>query len=93
MSSKKSTYARLFTPSGERLHNDPSVQPWNAYPRPQLRRDSFLCLNGWWDFAVTQSLEKKTTEELFDDFYKLLRDESMDEARRTVIQDIIKDLE
>ncbi len=50
---KMDTYARLFTPSGERLHNDPEVQPWDAYPRPQLRRDSFLCLNGWWDFAVS----------------------------------------
>lgn len=26
--------------------------PHNYYPRPQLRRDSFLCLNGEWDFAI-----------------------------------------
>ena len=26
--------------------------PWNEYPRPQLRRDSFFCLNGLWRFAV-----------------------------------------
>ena len=26
--------------------------PWNEYPRPQLRRDSFFCLNGPWRFAV-----------------------------------------
>ncbi len=25
--------------------------PWNEYPRPQLRRNSFLCLNGQWDFS------------------------------------------
>ena len=25
----------------------------NAYPRPQMRRDSFINLNGTWDFAVT----------------------------------------
>ena len=25
--------------------------PWARYPRPQLRRDSYLCLNGWWDFG------------------------------------------
>ena len=56
-------YARLFTPSGERLHNAPEQQPWNAYPRPQLRRDSFLCLNGWWDFAVTQ---EPTPPEAYD---------------------------
>ena len=23
--------------------------PWNEYPRPQLERDSFLCLNGKWE--------------------------------------------
>ena len=26
--------------------------PWNEYPRPQLRRDSFFCLNGRWRFAI-----------------------------------------
>ena len=26
--------------------------PWNEYPRPQFRRDSFFCLNGPWRFAV-----------------------------------------
>ena len=26
--------------------------PWNEYPRPQFRRDSFLCLNGPWRFAI-----------------------------------------
>ncbi|MBQ4332571.1 MAG: glycoside hydrolase family 2 [Clostridia bacterium] len=47
----------LYTPSGERLAADPDRIPWDAYPRPQLRRDSYLCLNGWWDFAVTQQPE------------------------------------
>ena len=27
--------------------------PWCIYPRPQLKRDSFICLNGQWDFAFT----------------------------------------
>ena len=26
--------------------------PFSDYPRPQLRRDSYLCLNGLWDFSV-----------------------------------------
>jgi len=39
----------LYTPEGESL----SGQPWTAYPRPRLRRESWLCLNGEWDFAVT----------------------------------------
>lgn len=29
--------------------------PWNVYPRPKLKRDSFLCLNGKWDFCETKS--------------------------------------
>ena len=41
----------LYTPSGERLAADHDRIPWDVYPRPQLRRESFLCLNGWWDLA------------------------------------------
>ena len=37
---------KLLTAAGRAL---PSV-PWNAYPRPQLRRKDWLCLNGAWDF-------------------------------------------
>lgn len=31
--------------------------PWREYPRPQLQRDSWLCLNGMWGFCVTESDE------------------------------------
>jgi len=34
--------------------------PWNEYPRPSMVRDSFLCLNGRWDFAVCK--DGKTIE-------------------------------
>lgn len=30
---------------------------WTVYPRPQLRRDSFVNLNGHWDFAVSRDGE------------------------------------
>ena len=39
----------LTTPRGETL----SGTPWQAYPRPQMRRDSYINLNGEWDFAVS----------------------------------------
>ncbi len=42
----------LWTPEGEILKNNPDIQPWNVYPRPQLKRDSFLNLNGDWDFTA-----------------------------------------
>jgi len=41
---------RLSTLRGEAL----TGIPWDVYPRPQLRRDSFLNLNGTWDFAVSR---------------------------------------
>ncbi|MBQ7798949.1 MAG: glycoside hydrolase family 2, partial [Oscillospiraceae bacterium] len=31
--------------------------PWAIYPRPQLKRDSFFCLNGSWDFEVNEGQE------------------------------------
>jgi len=49
---KNNPFTALYTPSGEALAADPARTPWDAYPRPRLRRDSYLCLNGWWDFAV-----------------------------------------
>ena len=26
--------------------------PLNDYPRPQMERSSFICLNGAWDYAI-----------------------------------------
>lgn len=40
----------LLTPWGEAFSED-SILP--EYPRPQMRRDSCLCLNGPWEYAVT----------------------------------------
>ena len=45
---KGSSYAALFTPQSEFI----GKTPWCVYPRPQLKRDSFFCLNGVWDFSV-----------------------------------------
>ena len=39
----------LLTPEGEKITD----MPWQAYPRPQLKREQWLCLNGRWDFTVT----------------------------------------
>ena len=39
---------RLYTAAGEHL---PEI-PWNDYPRPQLRREDWLCLNGRWELTA-----------------------------------------
>ena len=42
---------QLTTVQGEALlHNN--TTPWTVYPRPQMRRDSYLNLNGHWDYTV-----------------------------------------
>ena len=38
----------LWTERGRAL----TGTPWQAYPRPTLRRDSYLNLNGEWEFSV-----------------------------------------
>ncbi len=38
----------LYTPPGEALKDT----PWEVYPRPQMRRDSYVNLNGLWEFFV-----------------------------------------
>ena len=30
------------------------VIPLSEYPRPQFRRDSYICLNGEWEFKVSK---------------------------------------
>ena len=50
---ENTTFVDLYTPEGEAL----SGQPWPAYPRPQMRRESFLNLNGAWDFTLSPSPE------------------------------------
>jgi hypothetical protein len=39
----------LYTPWGERLDRE---HPLPEYPRPQMRRDSYLNLNGVWEYAI-----------------------------------------
>ena len=41
----------LMTAEGENLQG----QPWQVYPRPQMRRNSFLNLNGEWKFSALPS--------------------------------------
>lgn len=46
----------MLTPWGDKLDKN-NVLP--EYPRPQMRRDSFINLNGEWDYAFTPAGEKQ----------------------------------
>ncbi len=50
---------RDLTTRWGRLLDPLAVLP--EYPRPQLVRDSYLNLNGWWDYAVTPASEPPPT--------------------------------
>ena len=45
----------LYTEDGLNLPKN----PWNIYPRPQLKRDSFFSLNGTWEFGTDKSCSEK----------------------------------
>ena len=54
----------LTTRWGEKV----SPQPWQCYPRPQLRRDSYVNLNGHWDFAVGDNVPAAFAQEILVPF-------------------------
>ena len=57
---KNDLYPTLTTPRYDEI--DPASS-WNEYPRPQMVRDSFFPLNGYWDFAITGSADIPDTYE------------------------------
>ena len=40
----------MLTPWGEKVTSE---NAWREYPRPQMARDNWTCLNGDWDYAIT----------------------------------------
>ena len=40
-------FGDLYTKAGENFRGT----PWTIYPRPQMKRESYLNLNGAWDFS------------------------------------------
>ena len=43
---------KLYTPWGEALDR---THPLPEYPRPQMKRDSYVNLNGLWNYAITKT--------------------------------------
>ena len=44
---KEDMHFKLLTPSGE-TYTKEKIQPWQEYPRPQMKRDCYQILNGEW---------------------------------------------
>ena len=47
---KETEFCSLKTPFEENLNDI----PWDQYPRPQMKRDSYFCLNGKWKLKISK---------------------------------------
>ena len=56
---------RLFTPWGENLDKDHVL---SEYPRPQFVRDSYINLNGYWDYCIVPAPTEFDNKSLNDSF-------------------------
>ncbi len=57
---KYTKFETLTTPYADKLGDG---TPWQDYPRPSMKRDSYISLNGEWDFSVTQDGEAPIFDE------------------------------
>jgi beta-galactosidase/beta-glucuronidase len=48
---RKRSFHQLYTPWGEQLDTKNVL---NEYPRPQLKRESYINLNGYWYYSITK---------------------------------------
>ena len=55
---------KLYTPEGENL----SGIPWNTYPRPQMRRPDWMCLNGIWKIRTGSDGEDSSQKDILVPF-------------------------
>ena len=50
---KKQVQVReLTTVWSEQADDGPGAMPLPEYPRPQLVRENWTCLNGWWEYGI-----------------------------------------
>lgn len=49
---KNAVIHELCTAWSEQAQDGPEAVPLPEYPRPQLRREDWTCLNGWWDYGI-----------------------------------------
>ena len=54
---KQSKIHELCTIWSEQAVDGADAVPLSEYPRPQLRRADWICLNGWWDYGICPAEE------------------------------------
>ena len=54
---KQVTVRELSTIWSEQADDGPQAVPLPEYPRPQLKREEWTCLNGWWEYGICLSAD------------------------------------
>ena len=54
---KQTVIQELSTVWSEQADDGPQAVPLSEYPRPQMRRSSWTCLNGWWEYGICPAAE------------------------------------
>ena len=55
----KDEMRQLYTRWGQTLDKN---HPHCEYPRPQMKRQEWLCLNGIWEYAIQEATEKEPSK-------------------------------
>lgn len=93
MKSKKLMFYDLYTEAGEALDGTDKV--WEQYPRPQLVRENWQCLNGIWDLDEESIRVPFSPESLLSEYKGEVKDcmiytkrfsvHEFDEKKRTLL--------
>ena len=55
---KKPELKALCTIWSEQADDGPLAVPLPEYPRPQMKRADWTCLNGWWEYGICHLPER-----------------------------------
>ena len=64
---KEAEIRQLCTVWSEQAEDGPLAVPLPEYPRPQMRRADWNCLNGWWDYGFCPAIETEKDSDLAPD--------------------------
>ena len=74
---------KLTTPEFDKLNKDDIIL--SEYPRPNFKRDSYICLNGYWDYKITKDKND------INDFNKTIRVPYPIEAPASTVERTLKE--
>ena len=75
----KTSHFDLYTKAGEELMSE-DLNPWQSYPRPQLKRDKYMILNPY-----SSSKNENGFKEVQKDFFTTALEKGQPKAKQLVL--------